>query len=516
MKHIFSISILFVLLFGNSVFAQPNINEIRAELIEINSKTTDLQGLVLDKNKQVVLPFTNIVFLHKNKGTISNEDGYFTINSSLLNSNDSISIQYMGYINLNITLADFRKDPVIYLEENIFNLNEIFVFGTEPNAKKIIEKVIENKDKNYANISSKTKAFVRQRDTDDINHFTLKFKKSTFKSINKKINKLIEQKMPKHSTSFTDFLGYLYQSETENDTLNLKIKPIQMVALKGEDIDYSQLEDIFEKLFKNTDDNEYWKVKSGLLGTKIELDEEDTADTESPKQDSVELNDNEMHMYYYQRKLESSLNFITFKNEKQWEFLYKTGRYKYTLVGGTTVDGEEVYIIDFEPDDSGIYEGRVFISIATNALIRADYEYAPGKDGFNIHLLGVMVSENKYKASIYFEKDKESYRLKYFSLKTGQVVGVNRDIALIKKKKRFLFDKKLHEYKVRLKMKQTSEQYIELLVMDEEEITNKQYSSYIPDTKMKVIYVKQFDDSLWNDFSIIAPTKQMKDYKNLE
>ena len=511
MKLILSISIFFLFAVQNTLFAQANIDEIRTELIQINSKTSELQGLVLDKNKQVVLPFTNIVFLHKNNGTISNENGYFTVNSGLLNQTDTISIQYMGYKNFNITLADFRKNPVIYLEENIFSLNEIFVFGTEPNAEEIIENIIEQKDKNYKSLNTKTKVFIRQRDVDDINSFSLKFKKSSFKSINKKINKLIEKQLPKHSSSFTDFLGYLYQQEKGLDTINIKIKPIQMVALKGEEIDYTQLESIFEKLFNNTDEKEYWKIKSGLLSTKIEINEED-----SVLADSVKLKDNEMHLYSYQYNIENAYNYITFKDESQWEFLYKTGRYNYSIVGGTMVDGEEVYIIDFEPDGSGMYKGRVFVSITTNALIRADYEYAPNKSGTNVHLLGVAYNENKFKASIYFEKKEDVYRLKYFSLKQGIVVGVNRDIALIKKKERFLFDKKLHEYKVRLKMKQTSEQYIEMLVLDENKITTKQYKNYIPKEKMQVLYVKQFDDNLWNDFSIIAPTKQMKDYRNIE
>ncbi len=506
MKQFLSILVIILYSIVNGIYAQSNIEEIRLQLLDINSNTTDLQGLVLDKNKIEALPFTSIVFLHKHKGTISNEDGYFTVNSTLLNNNDTISVQFMGYKSIKLTLDDFRKNPIIYLEENIFSLNDIFVFGTQPNANDIIEKVIEKKDENYKNINAKTKVFIRQRNIYDLNNFTLKFKKSTFESINKKLNKLIEDKMPKHTSSFNDFLGYLYQKGQGNDSISIKIEPIQVVVLKGEEIDLSHLESVFKKLFKNTKEKEYWKIKSGILSKKLEIIDND----------SVKLEDNEIYTRFYQHNIENSYNFLTFKDEKEWEFLYKTGRYKYTMAGGTVVNGEEVYIIDFTPDGSGIYKGRVYVSIATNALIRADYEYAPEKHGTNVHLLGVSYNDNKFKASIYFEKKEGSYRLKYLSLKRGVAVGVNRNLSLIKKRERFLFDKKLYEYKVRLKMKQNTEQYIEMLVIDEQKITKNIYDSYSPKEKMKVINVKQFDDNLWNNFTIITPTKQMKDYRKLE
>ena len=32
---------------------------------------------------------------------------------------------------------------------------------------------------------------------------------------------------------------------------------------------------------------------------------------------------------------------------------------------------------------------------------------------------------------------------------------------------------------------------------------------------VEIIYVNQFNDNLWEDYSIIEPTKQMKDYKKI-
>ncbi len=200
-------------------------------------------------------------------------------------------------------------------------------------------------------------------------------------------------------------------------------------------------------------------------------------------------------------------------NDKdQWEFLHKTGRYEYMLAGGTRVNGEDVYIIDFEPT-SGKFIGRMFISINTYALIRADYEYATGKRGTNIHLLGIGYTENQFSGSIYFEKKDTHYNLKYFSYKKGAYASFDRNLALMKKRKRKLFDKKLKEIKIGVDMSLNLEESIEYLVLDEQEISNKQFAGFEQKKYMEVIYVDQFDDSLWRGFSIIEPTQQMKEYK---
>jgi hypothetical protein len=83
----------------------------------------------------------------------------------------------------------------------------------------------------------------------------------------------------------------------------------------------------------------------------------------------------------------------------------------------------------------------------------------------------------------------------------------------MKKKKRTLFDKKLKELKVGVDLSVNLEQSIEYLVLDDHEISSKQFAGFEEKKFMEVIYVDQFDDNLWRGFSIIEPTKQMKEYK---
>ena len=61
------------------------------------------------------------------------------------------------------------------------------------------------------------------------------------------MTKLIEKRLPKHSISYTDFLGDAYLSANFKDTLKLDL--IKKVRLKDKNLaDVNQLEKMFEKM----------------------------------------------------------------------------------------------------------------------------------------------------------------------------------------------------------------------------------------------------------------------------
>ncbi|MCF6222945.1 MAG: carboxypeptidase-like regulatory domain-containing protein [Flavobacteriaceae bacterium] len=471
----------------------------------------EVKGVLLDFDSNTPLPYANIVLLHKNTGTITNEKGEFKFNITALHKNDTLSFQYIGYDSKNIPITQLDTVSIVYLKENTYNLNEIFVFTNDLNAESIVRKVLKKKESNYKRNFNKSRTFIRKRFISDINNIHFDYKKSSFPELNEEMIKKIERKIPKHSVSFTDFLGDLYFSNSNVDSLHLKVDPIKMVSLKDKNLaDVEQLESLFENLLKNTEEKEYWKIKSGILGGKIDYSE----DTNKAKNDSLKLlNEREFKTKYYRNAINYSLKYSSFNNKKDWDFLYHTGKYEYTLVGGTVINGEDVYVIDFTPKKGGKFEGRVYIAIKSFALIRADYEYGQGKTGTNINLFGIGYTKNVFNGSISFEKKNDLYQLKYCSKKVGIRMKVDRNISLIKKRKRFLLDKKLDEVKVRLNLSSSEEYSFEILVLDQKEISNKQFKDFKQKEFVKLIYVDQFDDQLWNGYSIIEPTKQMREYK---
>ncbi|MFK5856150.1 MAG: carboxypeptidase-like regulatory domain-containing protein [Bacteroidota bacterium] len=515
MYKIILLSILIILLAivsGNSQTVQDSAT------INTGNYSYNLKGVVRDVDNQKGLPYTNIYVLQKNIGAISNEIGDYLINISDLDRTDTIRFQYIGYKTKKISVADLLVSSDVYLKEEIFNLSETIIFGNELNARSIVKNVLINKESNYKKSTAKRLTFIRKRDISDIVEVNLKYMKSSFDKLDKGLLKVLEENIPKHSTSYTDFLGDLYFSANEEDSITFKIDPTRTVSLKEKDIaELEQIATIFENIFKSTKEDEYWKIKSGILSQKIDI-EDDEVKTDSvieePKKDS--LKEHERLTKYFARSTKYRLKYSSLDDENDWEFLHSTGKYKYTLAGGTRVNGEDVYIIDFVPKGGGEFIGRMYISMSTYALIRADYEYAPDKTGRDIHLFGVGYTENMFSGSIYFEKQDSTYSLKYLSKKAGSYASFDRNIAILKKRKRFLFDKKLKEIKIGVDISLNSEQSVEILFLSDEEINHQQFLDFEQKEKMEIIYVDQFDDKLWKGFSIIEPTKQMREYKKQE
>ncbi len=478
-----------------------------------NAKGTlkKITGVLLDQDKNTPLPYANIIILHKDYGAITNENGYFSLDGAGINNNDTLSFIYIGYHSKNIAISELQNNSTIFLKEEIVNLNETFVFANKHNAEEIIKNVLKNKAANYKNSTSKQQLFIRERSISDVEHIDIKFIKSSFSQLDEKMTRLVQKKIPKHSISYTDFLGDFYFSKNKKDSL--KIAPTKIVSLKDKNLtDVDQLEEMFEKFFSDTKENEYWKIKSGIIGGKVDIGEEDS----TAKKDSLkEYYENYFSTYYYAKSMDKRFRGLL-DDKKKWDFLHHTNDYEYTLIGGTKINGEDIYIIDFSPKNNGKFIGKVYISMDTYALVKADYNYDIGKIGTNIHLFGVGYTENQLDISVYFEKQVGNYQLKYYAEKTGSNMSLNRNISLLKKRKRFLIDKELNEIKVRLSLSAKEESSVEMLIINRKDISDRNFADFKQQKNFKRIYVDQFNDNMWKGYAVIEPTKQMRDYKKID
>ena len=65
-----------------------------------------------------------------------------------------------------------------------------------------------------------------------MNKINFDCKKSSSKSLNKELIKVLEKEIPKHTISYKDFLGDIYQLKVEKDSIDLKVNPIQIIELE--------------------------------------------------------------------------------------------------------------------------------------------------------------------------------------------------------------------------------------------------------------------------------------------
>jgi hypothetical protein len=464
---------------------------------------------VIDESTGRALPYTNIYNPRTQSGVISNEDGYFTLDISNSESTDSIRFQYVGYLTRNIAISDLESMKSVHLKACIMDLAELVIYGNPMNAREIVEKVLVNRGKNYKKSIKKQKIFVRSRETTTMVDKTIDFKKSNIPLLNKALFTRFLNGIPNVATSFSDCLGIGYSNENLPDSAAFKLNPIRTVVLKEKNFtSLDEIEKIMEKALKDIKGNEYWRLRSGIISMKMDTKEDSV---KKEKKDSIPKD------HWYTDLLSSVIwwdtEYASFDDRRLWQFLHKTNRYKYTLVGGTSVNGEDVYVVDFEPGIRGLYKGRMFISTETYALVKADYEYAPGKDGITFDMFGLAYKELGFSGSVYFVKNDDDYQLKYFSRRSNTYFKFDRKVSLLKKKDRFLFDKKKNQIKLGIKMAAKTEESVEYLVMNDQSISAKTFEKAVQPEFMKINYVDQFDDKLWQGYNIIEPTRQMRSYK---
>ncbi|MEI6866029.1 carboxypeptidase-like regulatory domain-containing protein [Flavicella sp.] len=466
---------------------------------------TVIEGAVLDSLYNSVLPYVHVLILKNNRGTITNEKGSYSIDLSDLAPTDTVSFQFLGYKTKTITINNLIKLPRVFLSENVMSIDEVIITNRNLDAEHIVKNVLKNKSANYQTNFHKDRIFVRERYITDVNKIELDYKKSTIKELNEDIIRDFENKTPKNSTSYFDFLADFYIDAKRSE---LKLDPIKAVELTSKDLaGLENYKPLFDKLFANTGEEEYWKIKSGIFGQKIDLPKDSIR-----KQKSSE----NRPLKYYKYLIEDKINYITFEDKDLWEFLHKTNRYNFEFEGSTSTNGESVYIISFTPKNKGMFEGKLYVSTDTYALLKASYKYSEGKTGKKFNFLGVGYEEIDFHGTIYFEKVADIYRLKYFSFNKKYNLRIKRKIALQKKKNRFLFDKKLVELKIGLNLDLQVQEAIEYFAIKTKKLTEEQFENYKEKKTFNIINIDQFDKNLWKGYDIIEPTKQLKNYKKLE
>jgi hypothetical protein len=96
---------------------------------------SNIQSVIKDSLTTKGIPFVNIAYLNLNIGTISDEEGFFSMKKN--NDQQFLQLSALGYRN---KVVDINKiDSTIYLSPKIEQLNEIVVYGKKNNYTKNIK-----------------------------------------------------------------------------------------------------------------------------------------------------------------------------------------------------------------------------------------------------------------------------------------------------------------------------------------------------------------------------------------
>lgn len=458
-----------------------------------------LTGRILDSQTGEAVPFATVV-TGVNRGTISNEEGYFSLENSKMDT-PSVQISCMGYETLIVPAASLKADGVLELHPAAIRLNEVRIGERIPDAEEIIRKVNESIPVNYNLDTRNYTFFYRESEAMNWEQLDLEVEKDSeldkaqLEKARKELSALGRYITESQAVSFFDFNGtYNVQKDSSQIWID---RATELVDAK-KDFSMDNLQAKAQKIvLSHLDSTKTYKVKTGLLTVEdsISIDEEFAQQGDSTS------------VSYLSGKVSNLLEVAGFKSEERLSDFLNEDLYQYELVKPTYFNGFYVYAVRFFPGKrKARFAGTLYIDASSFAVLKADYRYAKGKSGQSVNLkllLGIKYIENRDRGTVVFQQDDTGKYYPYYIQKEyGNYVYLHRSLKFIensesRKKVKFDF---LLEGGVRQK---------ESLLIRPSEPLSTQAST----DKIRVQKLDSYQPTIWQDTEIIAPLEEMKNFK---
>ena len=332
------------------------------------------------------------------------------------------------------------------------------------------------------------------------------FNKKQLESSNKQFDELTNSIVNNPPTQmFTDVLSDIYLKSDYKGKMEVK-QATKLLDLKNN----LTLETIQSKVsaivLQHLDTTKTYKVKTGWFKVEDSLSfkkskeiEKDSANNNFESVKSDNINTIKEHL---------------FDSASVLDFVLDTNSYNYQLINVTTIDDQLVYIIDFNPRKSKAkFQGTLYINDEDYAILKLDYSYAEGKIGEKLNLkllLGVKYIEKVNKGTVIYKRNSESknYYPYYINHESGRYVYAHRPFKFIENsniiKNKVAFD---------MILEGTIVQKQELMSLDYKPFDSTLFNEITEAKKVDYIELKQYDPSIWQDYTIMEPLEELKKFK---
>ena len=487
--------------------------------------TTNAQSLsafVIDSVSQQPIPYATVQL--KEKGVITNEDGNFNfiLNETIAES-DSLIISSMGYETLSKPISEFTTTRILLIPKAI-ELREVIVSNKNYTADEIVDLVEDNLEKNYSNVLTKKRLFYRVSNFDRWTKSDFKVKKSSIPVLNQKFLDSIIATVPKNDSYYSEIVGNLYGNYTA-ETQKLNLLKASKLFDKSKQLDAEKLEERFNEILKkNVKQGSYFKIKSGLFGTKIDAeeisellaDEVDSTDVvafneqvEKKKKNKVEQQKN--YANWKKNNLGELLNSLPTQEDTDFNFITKSRKYDYTLKEFTFLGNDPVYVISFQPSGSADFKGTMYINADDFALLQVDYTNVKPVQKFN--LLGISANTYLSKGKVIYNKGANGfYGLRFFESETAQRFGLKRPLKIIEKNKVVKGRNKQNELSGDMDFVFINVEKSELIVFESESISQATYDGFTENNAISPTYMPKYDPEFWKGYAIMEPNTAIKEF----
>lgn len=470
----------------------------------------ELTAVVKDSISQKVIPFASI-YVNSGNGVVSNEEGYFRLQYDASKEKDSLFISCMGYKTLNIPFSKV-KDTVFYLSPKTIELNSIILSNNQLDIKEILKEIQKDIPEKYELGLTKKKLFFRETGSQEFKILDVKIKKTSITEFNQTFWDSTLVKIPRKNSWYFELIGNL------NGDYNKKNQKLELLrALELEDKEKTAIFENIEKLFdtilkQNVKSNSFFKVRSGIIGGKVEADEiNDTSeDTLTSKQKIQKEKDD--FLKWRKRVLSNSIISLFDEEKLDLTILKKASKYKFTQTDFTYLGDTPVYIINFYPDGNADFKGKIYVDADKLALIRIEYKNIQPIRDFS--MFGVSFKEDLREVIVQFKKTaSEKYSLEYFDFNTSFEGGFDRPLVITEKNKIVKGRNKQNQLKMDLNVVNRNNQRYQLVIFETIPLDIHVFEDFQEKAKILPVNRITYDPNFWEGYMIIQPNAAIKEFR---
>ena len=478
-------------------------------LLSFSIKSQDLSGIILDETNKKPIPFSS-VYLKSGKGVVSNEEGRFRLNINSANDNDSLYISCMGYQTLRLLNSNV-SDSVFYLSPKTIELKSIILSSKDLNVDEIIKEIQKNiKDKYELGITKKN-IFLRETGSQKFKKLEIKIKKTSIPEFNQYFWDSTLIKIPKYNKWYFELLGNL-TGNYSNEKQKLEL----VRALELEDKEKTAIFENIEKLFdtilnKNIKTNSFFKVRSGIIGGKVQADEMVKIPNDTISEEQKIQNKKDDFLKWRKRVLSNLITGLFDEDKFDLSIIKKAYKYKFSESNFTYLGETPVYIFDFIPNGNADYKGKIYIDADKLALIRLEYKNIHPIRDFSI--FGVSFKEDLREVVIQFKKlNSGKYGLEFLDFNSSFEGGFERPLVITEKNKIVKGRNKQNQLKMDLNVVNRNTQRFQLVVFETELLENNIFDKIDEKGSLLPVNKTSYDPEFWEGFTIIEPNKVIQEF----
>ncbi len=474
----------------------------------LSSYSQSITSKIIDAKTGEPIPYATVQYA-ENKGIVTNEEGKFSLYLSSDEVVDSLYISSMGYEKTAVAVL-MEIDSVISVDPKPIELSEVYLFDHELEIDEIISRVKERLPENYDQQLVKQRLFFRKSSLDRLKKFDIDFKESTIEEFNEPFIDSVLSVLPKGNAYYTESLCDLYKTK---DSSRLQIEKAAELYDKDNEVSVEAIGKRMEDIFKaNVKPDSYLKIKSGIFGTKVQVDSilensDEAAELEEELKER-EKKDFHSHKRWQLNELYAGL---FYQEDSKLNMLKKSNRYKFSLKGYTSIDEQGVYVIGFIPKGSADFEGTLYVNLEDYAVMRIDYKNV--KSLKRIKLLGFHYEETVYQGTTIFAKNESGqYDLRFMNRVEGRYMGVDRPLKVIEKNKNVKGRRKQNELSLNIDLVNLNTEKYELVVYESELIGQDEFAGVVENDSVEATYLSRYDPEFWKGYNIMEPNQAIREF----